>query len=181
MDSKKKAIDSTKKWLTDFVIKLNLCPFAEREYQSNSIRFVVCDADQELSLLKALYDEINFLIAHSDISTTILIHPKLLSDFGDYNQFLDLIEGLLEQHSWLGEFQVASFHPDYLFAGAQVNDAENFTNRSPYPMLHILREEQVEKAVDAYTNIEQVPIRNIKLMQKIGASDLQSQLNVLIK
>ena len=179
MTSCEKIVSTTKQWLSDFVIELNLCPFAKREYVTNSIRYTVVESDREIELLNTLHDEITYLIANQEVSTTLLIHPKLLIEFDDYNQFLDLADNLLEQQNWDGEFQIASFHPDYRFAGTADDDAENFTNRSPYPMLHILRENLVEKAVEAYPDIETIPTNNIELMTKLGSKELQTKLRGL--
>ena len=172
-------IKVTKQWLIDFVIELNLCPFAKREYVAKAIRFRVINGVQESDLLESLFDEINFLVANKNISTTLLIHPNLLINFDDYNQFLSLADSLLEQHNWSGEFQIASFHPDYRFANTKAVDAENFTNRSPYPMLHILRESLVEQAIANYPDIDQVPSNNIALMENIGSKELQLRLEAL--
>ena len=174
-------IKVTKQWLIDFVIELNLCPFAKREYVAKAIRFRVINGAQESDLLESLFDEINFLVANKNISTTLLIHPNLLIDFDDYNQFLSLADSLLEQHNWSGEFQIASFHPDYRFANTKAVDAENFTNRSPYPMLHILRESLVEQAIANYPDIDQVSSKNIALMESIGSTELQLRLEALLE
>lgn len=174
-------LNSTKQWLSDFVIERNLCPFAKREYISNTIRFFVSDVDNEVDLLEVLYKEINLLVSQPETNTTLLIHPNCLVDFNEYNQFLDLTQNLLEQFHWQGEFQIASFHPHYQFADTRPDAAENFTNRSPYPILHILREAQVEKAIESYPNIEQVPQRNIELMNMIGTCNLQTELMELQK
>lgn len=174
-----KLISVTKYWLEKSVIDLNLCPFAQREYINERVRFAVCETDQAVVLLQTLHDELRYLRDHPDTATTLLIHPNVLTDFADYNQFLDVADGLLEQTGMLGEYQIASFHPDYQFAGTQKNDAENFTNRSPYPLLHILRESMVESAAANHPNIAQVPIDNVQLMRQIGFDELQLRFRAL--
>jgi len=129
-----------RRWVEDLVVGLNLCPFAGRELVRNRVRFVVTEATTEEQLLAALETELALLNNDPAVETTLLIHPDVLQDFFDYNQFLDTADQLLVHTELEGVYQVASFHPDYQFAGTAAYDAENFTNRSPYPMLHILRE-----------------------------------------
>ena len=130
---------ATRDWLEQVVIGLNLCPFAHREFANDRVRFAITDATTELQLLQSLESELQLLFGDPSIETTLLIHPQALGDFADYNQFLDLADGLLVQMNLEGIFQIASFHPDYQFDGTSPGDAENYTNRSPYPTLHILR------------------------------------------
>ena len=111
-----------------------------------------------------------------EVETTLLIHPGVLEDFYDYNDFFDLVEGLLVQEGYEGEFQVASFHPDYQFEGTRPEDAENYTNRSPYPMLHLIREDSLEHAVTHYPDVDAIPQRNIDTMNALGASHHQAVL-----
>lgn len=181
MDEHKKVVDITKQWVNDFVIKYNVCPFAKREVLTDRIRVVVSDAQGGENLLENLCAELHYLVEQDGVNTTLLVHPWALKRFEDYNQFLDLADDLLEQQGWLGEFQIASFHPDYQFADTDYNSAENYTNRSPYPMLHVLREQQVEKSIQNYPDIDQIPINNILRMNEIGLSKLQSQLNGFFK
>ena len=164
---------ATRDWLEKIVIGLNLCPFAQREYDNDRVRFAVTDAATELHLLQALESELQYLFGDSDVETTLLIHPEVLGDFADYNQFLDLAEGLLVQMNLEGVFQIASFHPDYQFEGTQADDVENYTNRSPYPTLHILREASLARAIDATPDIDQVPKRNIETMKRLGAERIK--------
>lgn len=178
MADNKKIITCVRQWLESIVIELNLCPFAEQVYVNEGVRFILSDAETEADLLISLHDEIVHLKENTNIATTLLIHPSVLVDFHKYNQFLDIAENLLEEYDWQGDFQIASFHPNYQFANTQPNDPENYTNRSPYPVLHILRESMVEQAVESYPDIEQIPQRNIRQMKEIGSSRLESQLNV---
>lgn len=163
-------INRTKEWLEKAVIGLNLCPFARAAYIKNQIRFVVSKAQTPDDLLKDLTFEMKHL-SSTDASvtdTTVLIHPEVLNDFFDYNEFLNLAESALIKNGFEGVFQIASFHPEYQFAGTEPNDITNYTNRSPYPILHILREESVSLAVDSYPNAEGIPDKNIETMNKLG-------------
>lgn len=169
-------IKSVAHWVDSVVVDLNLCPFAKRELINNRVRFEVTDARTEEQLLVALEAELKLLEGDASVETSLLIHPNLLEDFGDYNQFLDIIESLLIEMQLDGVFQIASFHPEYQFAGTDPDDAENFTNRSPYPLLHILREDSLENAIAAYPDIDQVPERNIELMNRLGTKKLESLL-----
>ena len=155
---------------------LNLCPFAKRELVKNRVRFAVTQATTEEQLLTALQTELELLSRESSIETTLLIHPNVLHDFYDYNQFLSYAEGLLVQMKLEGVYQVASFHPDYRFAGTKPADAENYTNRSPYPLLHLIREESLERAIAAYPDVDTIPLRNTELMNTLGEDKLQKLL-----
>ncbi len=167
---------ATEKWVEDVVIGLNLCPFAKREWVKNRVRIhVSLDTDTE-SLLTTLQLELSLLEANSDIETTLLVHPEVLQDFYDYNDFLSLADDLLEQMDLDGIYQVASFHPDYQFGGAAPDDAENYTNRSPFPMLHLIREDSLEKAIENYPNVAAIPENNIALMNKMGSAQMQALL-----
>ena len=168
---------ATRQWLEEVVIGLNLCPFARKELVNNRIRFVVSAAVSEDALLLALQEELRFLHEHPDTETTLLVHPQTLVDFADYNEFLAAADGLLEVLELDGVFQIASFHPDYRFAGTGPDDAENYTNRSPFPMLHLLREASVERAVDAHPDPDAIPERNIALMQALGTDALRQRLS----
>lgn len=165
-----------RRWVERVVVAHNLCPFARRELAAGTVRFVVTDAADEEQLLLALADELDLLNRDPDIETTLLIHPRVLQDFLDYNQFLAACEELLEQLSLDGVYQIASFHPDYQFADTEPEDAENYSNRSPYPMLHILREDSVARAVAGHPDVEGIPDRNIALLKKLGSEHLSDIL-----
>ena len=128
-------------------------------------------------MLNALADELDVLVNDPDIETTLLIHPSVLQDFYDYNQFLDLVDGLLKELELEGVFQVASFHPDYQFGGTDLDDAENYTNRAPYPLLHIIREASLEHVIGQYPDVDAIPERNVALMNEMGVNKLQLLLN----
>jgi hypothetical protein len=170
--NKQQAIASVRHWVETFVIRNNLCPFAGREFLSDRIRFGYTDASTEPQLLNALTDEIELLNQDLTIETTLLIHPNALQEFADYNQFLDQTEHLLENLELLGIYQIASFHPDYQFSGSNPEDAENYTNKSPYPLIHLLREQSVEQAIVHHPDISTVTSNNIALMNQLGADAL---------
>jgi len=169
-------IESVRLWVERLVIGLNLCPFAKRELVKERIRFTVSDAESEEHLLHDLQHELELLSQDDTIETTLLIHPRVLTDFYDYNQFLNLADDLLAQMQLEGRFQIASFHPHYQFGGTQPEDVENYTNRSPYPMLHLLREDSLEKAIESHPDSDQIPQRNIDLMQDMGTEKIRALL-----
>ncbi len=167
-------ISATRKWVEEVVVGYNLCPFAKRELVRNRVRFVVSEAETEDELLQALHSELQRLEDEPEIETTLLIHPGVLQDFGPYNEFLDAADGLLAYLDMEGVYQIASFHPDYQFAGTEPDAAENYTNRSPFPMLHLLREASLEAAIDSYPDVDGIPQRNIELMNELGSEKMRS-------
>jgi hypothetical protein len=169
-------VNATRKWVEDVVVGYNLCPFAKRELVRNRVRFVVSEAGTEDELLQALHSELQRLEDEPEIETTLLIHPGVLNDFGPYNEFLDAADGLLAYLEMEGVYQIASFHPDYQFAETEPDAAENYTNRSPFPMLHLLREASLEAAIDSYPDVDGIPQRNIELMNELGTEKMRSIL-----
>ena len=169
-------VSATRQWVEDVVVGYNLCPFAKRELVKNRVRFVVSEAENEDELLQALQSELQRLEDEPDVETTLLIHPGVLQDFLAYNEFLDAADALLSYLELEGVFQVASFHPDYQFAGTDAGAAENYTNRSPYPMLHLLREASLESAIDNYPDVDGIPDRNIALMNELGVEKMRTIL-----
>ena len=169
---KEAVIAEVKGWVEDRVVGWNLCPFARRELVNETIRFRVCEPEDEEALLLALAEEIEVLDRQPEVETTLLIHPGFLDNFEDYNDFLDLADALLTQMERDGVYQVASFHPHYQFAETEPEDPENFTNRSPYPLLHLLREASLSQAVESHPNVEQIPEDNIALMNRLGYEKL---------
>lgn len=149
-------------WLNDVVIGLNLCPFSGMPTRENRVRFQVSDAHTEEDLLTALAVEMELLdkTPSKELETTLLIIPNLLHDFFDYTQFLSWAQAQLKRQGWLGVYQLASFHPDYCFAGCNPEDDENLTNRSPHPIIHIIREASLSKALEFYEGVEEIPERN---------------------
>ena len=168
----------TRCWLEQRVLKDNLCPFAHQPYKNDLVRMVVTDSSRQEYLLDDVLHELKHLasLPVEALETTLLIHPGVLEDFHDYNDFLDLVDGLLTQEGYEGVFQVASFHPDYQFADTAEDDAENYTNRSPWPMLHLLREASLEQAIASHPDVNGIPQRNIALMQEVGAETLAADL-----
>ncbi len=171
--NKDKVAEAVRRWVESFVVGLNLCPFAGRELANNRVRFAVTDSTSEVQLLGDLQVELERLDNNAAVETTLLIHPKVLKDFFEYNQFLNRVDTLLVQLQLEGIYQVASFHPDYRFDGTGPDDAENFTNRSPFPMLHLIREESLERAIAGYTDVDKIPGRNIDLMNSLGKDRLE--------
>jgi uncharacterized protein len=160
----------TQTWLTRAVIGLQLCPFAKAVHLKNQIRYVVSHATGPQALLETLVQELQHLVQADPhtIETTLLIHPDVLTDFADYNDFLDIADAALLELDLDGVLQIASFHPQYQFAGTEPNAIENHTNRSPYPMLHILREASVEAAMQNFDGADAIVDRNIATLQKLG-------------
>ena len=163
-------IAATQSWLEKAVIGLNLSPFAKAVHVKQQIRYVVSEATTPEALLEQLMDELQYL-ADADpelVDTTLIIHPQVLADFEDYNEFLDVADAALEDMDLVGELQVASFHPDYQFADTDKNDIDNYTNRSPYPTLHLLREDSVERAVAAFPAASEIFEKNIATLRELG-------------
>jgi hypothetical protein len=163
-------IAQTKLWLEKAVIGLNLCPFAKGVHIKDQIRYFVSHATTPEELIKDLMAELEVLAeANPDkIDTTLLIHPYVMQDFLDYNDFLEVADATLEELDLDGILQVASFHPQYQFEDASPDDIDNYTNRSPFPTLHLLREDSIEKAVEAFPEAEQIYEKNIQTLRALG-------------
>jgi hypothetical protein len=164
------AIEDTRHWLERAVIGLNLCPFAKAVHVKEQIRWVESAAESPEQLLEDLVRELQFLAAADPaiVETTLLIHPRVLADFLDYNDFLDLADAAVESLGLVGVLQVASFHPAYQFAGTAPHDAENLSNRSPHPTLHLLREASIDAAVAAFPETASIYERNIETLRRLG-------------
>ena len=160
----------TRRWLDRAVIGLNLCPFAKAVVAKEQVRFVLSDATTPEALLAELGEELALLrdTDPATTDTTLIVHPFVLQDFLDYNDFLDRAEDALDAHGYAGTLQIASFHPNYQFAGTAPDDPGNATNRSPYPTLHLLREEGVARAAEAFPEAEAIYERNIETMERLG-------------
>jgi hypothetical protein len=165
----------TRRWLERVVIGLNLCPFAKAVHARQQVRFVCSDATTPEALLEALVAELQWLrdADPQQTDTTLLIHPHVLTDFLDYNDFLDVADAAIAALDLEGEIQVASFHPDYRFADSYEDAVENCTNRSPFPMLHLLREASVERAVDAFPDADAIVDRNMATLRRLGIEGWQ--------
>lgn len=164
------AISVTQHWLEHAVIGLNLCPFAKAVQVKQQIRWVESKARDAQGLLDDLVRELRFLAAADPeaVDTTVLIHPQVLTDFLDYNDFLDIADAAVKELGLDGALQVASFHPGYQFEGTSPGDVENLSNRSPYPMLHLLREDSIARAVAAYPDAAAIYERNIETLRRLG-------------
>jgi hypothetical protein len=163
-------IDDTRHWLERAVIGLNLCPFAKAVHVKEQIRWVESPAESPEQLLEDLVRELQFLAAAdpASVETTLLIHPRVLTDFLDYNDFLDVADAAVESLGLAGVLQVASFHPGYQFAGTAPDDVDNLSNRSPYPTLHLLREASIDEAVAAFPEAASIYERNIETLRRLG-------------
>ena len=163
-------IEETRHWMEQAVIGLNLCPFAKAVHTKGQIRWVLSPATDAKALLAELVHELQTLAAADAqaIDTTLLIHPHTLGDFLDYNDFLDVADAALAEMGLEGELQIASFHPHYQFEGSEADDMANFSNRSPYPTLHLLREASVERAVASFPEAESIYERNIETLEQLG-------------
>ena len=163
-------LEQTRHWLEQAVIGLNLCPFAKAVHTKGQIRWVESSATDVKALLADLVHELQLLAAADPeaIDTTLLVHPQVLGDFLDYNDFLDLADAALEELGLDGVLQIASFHPQFQFADTDADDITNATNRSPYPTLHLLREDSVERAVAAFPEAEAIFERNVETLRRLG-------------
>lgn len=160
-------------WLNDVVIGLNLCPFAAKPQRNKQIKIFVSEASQEEALLEDILLQLIELsnTEPEKLETTLVVVPNMLQDFWDYNFFIDWVEGLIKQQDWEGIFQVATFHPDYCFGGAEPEDDENLTNRSPYPVFHLIREESMEKVLKHYPDPESIPDTNIARVSALSVEE----------
>lgn len=163
-------VAATRQWLEKAVIGLNLCPFAKSVYLKDQVRFVVSAAPHLDGLLEDLDRELDYLAAASpdEVETTLLIHPGLLPDFNDFNDFMQVAEAAVDEHDLAGVIQIASFHPQFQFVDTEPDDISNYTNRAPYPILHLLREASISKAVEGFADTETIYKRNIAMLQSLG-------------
>lgn len=168
-----KYIIQTKNWVQTVIIGLNFCPFASREFDKGSIRYSILKGPIE-HCLESLILECDLLEADKTVETTLLILPEGFEKFDFFLYLLDLASDLLADQGYEGIYQLASFHPDYCFAGVPAEDPANYTNRSPYPMLHLLREESLDKALEHHPDPEGIPLRNIELARKMGEEKLKN-------
>lgn len=169
-------VAAMREWIEKAVIGLNLCPFAKAVYVKNQVRLVVSTARHLDGLLEDLDRELDFLAAADpdEIDTTLLIHPTLLPDFLDFNDFMQLAEAAVDEHGLDGVIQIASFHPNFQFEDTAPDDLGNYTNRAPFPTLHLLREASIARAVAAFPEAETIYQRNIETLQNLGLSGWQA-------
>ena len=170
-------------WLNQVVIGLNLCPFSHKPAREDRVRFQVCPSFVEEDLLADLTAEMELLDEKSatEIETTLLIVPNMLLDFFDYTQFLVWAQAQLKRQGWLGVYQLASFHPNYYFAGTNPEDDENLTNRSPYPIIHIIREASLEQALKYVEGVEEIPNRNRACVESLTGEQKKKLFPYLFK
>jgi hypothetical protein len=161
-------IERTKNWIRDIVIGLNFCPFATKPFKNELIVYKVDDSSEAAAALESFMFTCRFLEDNPVMETALLIFPNGFSDFKDYLDLTDLAEKLLKAEGFEGVYQVASFHPNYIFAGSDENDPANYTNRSPYPMLHLLREDLLEIAIDKHIHVDDIPNQNIAKAKSLG-------------
>jgi hypothetical protein len=170
IESAEQVIAATRTWLERAVIGQQLCPFAAGPYLNDRVRYFVSAQRSSVGLLEELSHELQALQDADPLQreTTLLIHPQVLADFLDYNDFLDECDAAVAELGFEGELQVASFHPRYQFAGTGAQDIENYTNRSPYPMLHLLREASIAQAVASFPAIDEIGTRNMETLRRLG-------------
>ncbi len=169
-------LEATRAWVETFVVARNVCPFSGREVARDSIRYVAVEAGDQERALHRLVAECERLDDHPEVETTLLVLTPGLEAFDDYLDFLAVAEALLADQGYEGTYQLASFHPDYCFEGAEQEDPANYTNRSPWPMLHLLREAGLERALEHYPDPEAIPERNVAAMRALGEPALAAAL-----
>lgn len=174
-------IKQTQNWVREVVVGLNLCPFAAKEVKNNTIKYVVLNTTDVPDILEAVYEECEFLDANTETETTLIIFPNATPDFEDYLDMLSLAEDLLEAEEYEGVYQIASFHPEYCFEDSDENDAANFSNKSPYPMFHLLRENSIDEAVEKYPNTEAIPDKNVELLRSKGLEYMKKLRDACLK
>ncbi|HEX8978742.1 MAG TPA: DUF1415 domain-containing protein [Parasulfuritortus sp.] len=179
MPTRDEVIAATRNWVEKAVIGLNLCPFARSVYVKNQVRFVVSEARHLDAFLEELDRELDLLAATdpAEIDTTLLIHPELLPDFEEFNAFMELAEQAVIEHDLEGVIQVASFHPAFQFADTEPDDIGNYTNRAPYPTIHLIREASIDRAVANYPDPDDIYKRNIETLQRLGHAGLKKVLD----
>jgi len=166
----------TKKWVNSVIIGHNYCPFAKREVDKGTVRYRIIHETEFNSLLKDVIQECVWLDQNSETETTLIIFPSNLNDFNLFLDCLVLAEDLLVSQGYEGVYQIASFHPDYCFQGAEINDPANFTNRSPYPMFHLIREASVEQAIANHPDADSIPERNVEHAREQGIDKMKALL-----
>jgi hypothetical protein len=178
---KQTVISRTRDWIAAIVIGLELCPFAQRVFQAGRIRYFVTDAEDEAVLATDLARELEVLASSpiSCVETTLLIHPRALQNFVDYNDFVGATEGLIKDLGLRGTIQIAGFHPEYQFAGTKADAVENYTNRSPYPMLHLLREQSISVVAADPDALGEIPRRNIETLRRLGREKILEKLRAI--
>jgi hypothetical protein len=163
-------------WIEKVIIGLNFCPFAKKEIERNTVRYAICHTTQVSVALDSFLEELALLDQQQNIQTTLLVFPRGFAEFDNYLDILELANSLISQGGYVGIYQLASFHPDYCFDGEDKNDPANYTNRSPFPIMHILRESSIESVLKRYDRPESIPENNIAKARELGSSFLQALL-----
>ncbi|MGO2241058.1 MAG: DUF1415 domain-containing protein [Halomonas sp.] len=176
MHADNRIVAQTLSWVRTFIVAQDICPFAQRELERESIRVEVVRSKKMEVALEELMIEVQWLDEHLETETTLLVFPTLFKSFDHYLDFVELAEHILLDQGYEGIYQLATFHPDYCFDGAEPEDAANYTNRSPYAMVHLLREESVEKAIEFYGDTDAIPERNIAKLTAMGSDAAEQQL-----
>lgn len=169
-------IHATQRWLEEIIIGLNFCPFAKKEWINNTIHYELSSEHKIKHALVELEKQCEYLVDHEGVETTLVIYNKGFSNFEQYLSLVDVANDMIFEQGYEGIFQLASFHPHYCFGGEDFDDAANYTNRSPYPLLHIIREVSMEKVLSVYKNPEDIPNNNIQLAREKGANFFQDAL-----
>lgn len=172
-------ISAIKQWLEDIIIGLNFCPFAKKEFVNNTIHYQVSKTSQLKAALHEFIEQCQYLQAHDELETTLIIYEDGFRSFDRYLDLVDYANELLVDSGFEGVFQVASMHPEYCFDGLDFDDASNFTNRSPYPLIHIIREDSMARVLSVYKDPDKIPENNIALAHKKGASYFKELLNMI--
>lgn len=167
---------ATKAWLSEIIIGLNICPFAKKEFVNNTIHYHLSKTEQVKTALHEFIEQCQYLQKHEEIETTLIIYGDGFRGFERYLDLVDYANDLLVDSGFEGVFQIASMHPEYCFDGEDYDDASNFTNRSPYPIIHLIRETSMTRVLSVYNEPENIPENNIKLTQKKGANFFQQVL-----
>jgi hypothetical protein len=170
------ATEKTLKWLNEIVINLNFCPLAKREVQRNTIRYVTVDGENQ-DPITTLLDELQFLDHNQTTETTLIIISAGMQHFNDFLDVVDKCECLIDQGGYRGHYQLATFHPKYVFSEENNDSPSNYTNRSPLPILHLLRETSLTRVLNTYSEPENIPLNNIATTQKLGICELQKRLD----
>ncbi|PRY65314.1 hypothetical protein B0H98_103257 [Vreelandella songnenensis] len=172
--------EQTLNWVRTFIVAHNICPFAQREIERATIRVEVVRSKKLEVALEELMAEVQWLDEHPETETTLLVFPTLFKDFEHYLDYVELAESILAEQGYEGIYQLATFHPDYCFDGAEPDDASNYTNRSPYAMVHLLREASVEKAIEFYGDTSTIPERNIEHLTAMGCDEAERHLQAAL-
>lgn len=169
----------TMDWIRSFIMEYNICPFASRVVEQGTLTITVLQEEDTLSALEAVMSAFRCLDSHPGIETMLLVIPVFLADFYDYLDFVATAEDKMQELGYEGVYQLATFHPDYCFAGVDAQDVTNYSNRSPYPMLHLLREASLDKAIDYYGNTEAIPEHNMETLRKLGIKNMLALLKAI--